>query len=153
IARADRGDELRAAEAVRALAVVRAVVRLAVDVRAAARAVDRLVRGAIGALGLDARELLRVRLVARDLVRAARHRALFRVAREGGVCRELRARLVLSIRARDAAAEVIHQAEARLALEALRLDVDFLLVEAVERGIVLLLGSARIAVTGRLASL
>src|SRR6185503_11469484 len=51
----------------------------------------------------------------------------------------------LTVRARDAALEVVHDADARLALKRAALDVDFLQSEAVEILLVLVLGSAGVA--------
>src|SRR5207248_8128294 len=121
--------------------------------RAAARAVDGVGRLAIGALRFDGAAGLRVRRIAGDRILPARNGARLRVTGEPDAARKRLARAVLSVRTCHATAEMIHEAKTCLALKALRFDVDLLLVEAVERLIVLLLRRARITDARGLAPL
>ncbi len=121
---------------VRALAIVRAIVGAAFKIGATTRAIDRIGRLAIGALGLDrcvavpARNLLV--LVARDCTPFG--------CTFAGI-----AAFGLAIRTGYAAAKVIGQAESCLALKALRFEGALLVIETRERRIVLLLWNARVA--------
>src|SRR5439155_1625965 len=146
-------------------AIVRAVVRLAVGVRAAARAVHGVDRFAIETLRGHRRLVRRVdvvalRILARDAVLAridstgdqARIDGLLefvlgaeRTAGRAVDRRQARRVFVLPVRTRDAASEVIHETETREALEALRLDVDLARVETRERGIEFFFRNARVA--------
>src|SRR5262249_37221631 len=138
IALADRADELGAREAIRAGTIVAPVVRPSVDVRATARAVHGLVRRPIRALRQDRGPILRRHLGPRihtveGAVRpgdAATGRLAPPAARRRS--RPLRSGRQLPVRARNPPLEVIDQAEARQTLEALRLGIHFLLVEAEE---------------------
>src|SRR5262249_50113488 len=113
--RAYRRDERLAGEPLRARAVARAVVRLAVGVRAAARAVHRRGRATIGALRADGA----------GHGPAVRERARARaVGRISGV--------VLPVRARRAPAEMVLDARSAAARGHVRVEPDLLLAEAVE---------------------
>src|SRR5262249_55860200 len=114
-----RLDELLARVAVGAAAVVGAVVRLAVLVRASARAVNGAIRFVVRALCGD----LGAAVLADDalglVVGAATAGQAARLT--GTVGRS--AHRGLTVGAREAPAEVIHQTQTGLALEALRLEI------------------------------
>lgn len=179
VAEADVGSDLRALEAFGAFAEVEVgIFGLPFGDAAAARAVDGLVVIAFGRDGvLDValpadfalydgigagnaagfgtfggdffRDFLRFfRLLQRvefvEVIGVRSLAALVGVKRRWGIC--------LSKRAADAALEVIHEADARLALEGTRLDVLLGHFEAREVGVVFVLGDARVADPAALTS-
>src|SRR5262249_5501171 len=143
VALTNRGHETLAAETIGAGAERLIARRIAVDVGAAAGAINRLVRSAIQALGRYGRLLLVIDELPGAVLRAHDLGCASRNAAATG-CRIPSLLGRLPVGARHAAPEMVHEAQARAALEALGFDVDFFFVEAQEVRVVFLLWSAGI---------